>query len=127
MELVQVESPYASDFDRVVTFHEWYLAACLRDCLLRKEAPFASHGLYTLPGVLRDRDKEERALGIAAGFAFRSVTTLTAVYEDLGRTPGMEKGIEDAKGAGRRIEYRRLEGNWERLYAELLEHFRCGR
>lgn len=124
MELVQVESPYASEHDLVIEFHEWYLAACLRDCLLRGEAPFASHGLYTRRGVLRDRDRDERRIGITAGFAFRAVTTLTAVYEDLGLTPGMVAGIEDAKVSGRRIEHRQLAGNWQRLYVELLTHFK---
>jgi hypothetical protein len=48
-----------------------YLAAALRDCTLRGESPYASHGLLTLPGVLRDDVPEERALGIRAGFAWR--------------------------------------------------------
>lgn len=123
MELVQIESPYASQHDLVVEFHEWYLAACLRDSLMRGEAPFASHGLYTRRGVLKDRDKDERRMGIEAGFAFRSVTTVTAVYMDLGMTTGMVAGIEDAAKAGRRVEERRLGGNWAATYAELLRHF----
>lgn len=47
---VIIESPYAGDVDANLT----YLRACLRDCLLRGEAPFASHGLYAQPGVLDD-------------------------------------------------------------------------
>jgi hypothetical protein len=73
--------------------------------------------------VLKDRDKEERRMGIEAGFAFRAVTSLTAVYVDLGMTPGMEAGILDAQKAGRKVETRALGGNWAATYAELLKHF----
>ena len=53
---VIVESPYAGDVER----NERYARACIRDCLLRGEAPFASHLLYTQAGVLDDTIKEER-------------------------------------------------------------------
>ena len=65
MRLVIVESPYAGDVEENVR----YARACLADCLARGEAPFASHLLYTQPGVLDDDVPGERALGIAAGFA----------------------------------------------------------
>lgn len=77
--------------------HARYLAAALRDCVLRGEAPFASHGLYTLPGVLRDEVPEERAQGIAAGFVWREVAHMSAFYVDLGWSSGMKHGEEDAK------------------------------
>src|SRR5690606_40243334 len=52
--LVIVESPYAAKefFDRVR--NQDYARAALRDSLLRGEAPFASHLLYTQAGVLDD-------------------------------------------------------------------------
>lgn len=50
MILVIIESPYAGDVDRNLE----YLRAAMRDCLKRGEAPFASHALYTQPGVLDD-------------------------------------------------------------------------
>lgn len=104
-----------------------YLAAALRDCVLRGEAPFASHGLYTLDGVLRDEVPAERELGIAAGFAWREVAHVTAFYTDLGRSRGMELAEEHAArlhtkhlGMGRstaeshRIQYRILGPDWDR-------------
>jgi hypothetical protein len=45
---VAVESPFAGDLER----NARYLRAILRHLLLDGYAPFASHGLYTLPGVL---------------------------------------------------------------------------
>jgi len=62
MRRVIVESPFAGNVERNVAFAR----ACLRDCLMRGEAPFASHLLYTQPGVLNDNIPEERALGINA-------------------------------------------------------------
>ena len=69
MRLVIIESPYAGN----VPLNLLYLRACMRDCLSRGEAPFASHALYTQPGVLDDGDPAERAHGIEAGFAWRAV------------------------------------------------------
>lgn len=90
MKRVVIESPYAGD----VELNLRYLRACMRDCLLRGESPFASHGLYTQPGVLDDGDPDERAIGIRAGFAWRLFSTKTVVYTDLGITDGMRKGID---------------------------------
>lgn len=102
--LVIVESPYAGDINRNVA----YARAALRDCLLRGEAPIASHLLYTQPGVLRDEIPEERQHGIQAGLAWGRVAEATVVYQDLGLSRGMEYGIAAAAQAGRPIEYRSL-------------------
>jgi len=110
MARVIVESPYrgksASCKDRGKNIA--YLRACLRDCLLRGEAPYASHGLYTQEGVLDDDIDEERAMGISAGFAWRDAAELTAVYIDLGVSSGMQKGVEDAAEKGCPVEYRSI-------------------
>jgi hypothetical protein len=106
--IVIVESPYAGDVERNLC----YLRAALRDCLLRGEAPFASHGLYTQLGVLDDDIPAEREHGILAGFAFRHAAVLTVVYADLGISHGMELGIADAREHGLPVEYRTLPG-WE--------------
>jgi len=105
-----VESPFAAPTPIGIERNLAYLRAAMRDCILRGESPYASHGLLTQPGVLRDSVPEERSLGIAAGFAWRSVADLTVVYTDLGITPGMAAGIEHAEREGRPVEYRRLEG-----------------
>ena len=90
----------------------------MHDCLCRGESPYASHALYTQPGVLCDEDELERKLGIEAGFAWRHVAEKTVVYSDLGVSKGMEYGIEDAHTHGRPIEYRTLGPNWETLAVE---------
>lgn len=116
MRRVIVESPYAGkgatqeERDANTERNLRYLRAAMADCLRRGEAPFASHGLYTQPGVLDDNHPEERKLGIEAGFAWRRVADLTAVYVDIGITYGMEQGLADAHKLGRPIEFRRLEG-----------------
>lgn len=107
MRLVIIESPYAGDVD----FNLKYLRACMRDCLLRGEAPYASHALYTQEGVLNDDVQSERLHGIHAGFAWREKADATIVYTDLGTSSGMQYGIEDALDKERPIEYRTL-GSW---------------
>lgn len=104
MRRVIIESPYAGDRE----LNRWYLWACLRDSLLRGEAPFASHALYTLPTVLDDAVAEERELGINAGFSWRSSADATVVYEDLGISRGMEMGINHARAMNQTVEFRSL-------------------
>ena len=101
---VIVESPFAGDVERNVA----YARACVADSLRRGEAPFASHLLYTQPGILDDEVLAERSQGIAAGFAWRDVAQLTAVYVDLGITAGMYEGVDDAHERGIRVEVRYL-------------------
>jgi hypothetical protein len=108
MRLVVIESPYAGDVERNIS----YLRACMHDCLRRSEAPYASHGLYTQPGVLDDNIESERDLGIEAGFAWRRVACATIVYTDLGISSGMQYGIADAEKYSRPIEYRWLGKEW---------------
>jgi hypothetical protein len=94
---VMLESPFAGADPR-------YVHACIRDCIARGEAPIASHVLYTQ--ALDDTVPEERAAGIAAGFALRWLTARTVVYTDLGISAGMHAGIEHARGIGHAIELR---------------------
>lgn len=105
---VILETPYAGDIETNLR----YLRACMRDCLLRGEAPFASHGLYTQPGVLRDEVPEEREHGIQAGFAWRECATKTVLYTDRGISRGMQWGLQHAADLNHEIEYRQLGGEW---------------
>ena len=105
MRRVIIESPYAGD----VAENLRYLRACMRDCLLRGETPYASHALYT-QGVLDDLDLEERNLGINAGFEWRAVAEATVVYLDRGWSSGMRRGIEHAERIGHPVELRSLPG-----------------
>lgn len=109
MKRVIIESPYAGN----VELNLRYLRACMHDSLVNHgEAPFASHGLYTQPGVLVDRIPAEREAGIHAGFAWRELADATVVYTDLGISKGMQYGIEHAAKHGKPIEYRTLGGVW---------------
>jgi hypothetical protein len=118
VRLVVVESPYAGDVERNLR----YLRAAMADCLARGEAPFASHGLYTQPGVLDDTVPSERRLGMDAGFAWGERADAVVVYEDLGVTPGMLAGIARAEERGQPVERRRVPGWDQRL--ETIEDYR---
>ena len=88
---VVIESPFAGAEIKNRT----YAQACLLDSLKRGEAPLAGHLLYTQ--ALNDRDPEDRALGMAAGFRWYGAARLLAVYTDLGISPGMIEGMNYAK------------------------------
>lgn len=104
MRRVLLESPWLGD----VAANFAYAVECLRDSLRRGESPIASHVLLAHAGVLDDLNQEERATGIAAGFAWRSVADATIVYVDRGVSAGMEAGIADAAAIGQAVEFRRL-------------------
>lgn len=102
--LVLIESPFAGRVEENTA----YAREAMRDCLLRGEAPYASHLLYTQEGVLNDDIPAERETGIEAGLAWGAMAEATVVYVDLGISPGMARGIARAKKEGRPVEYRRL-------------------
>lgn len=117
MRLVCVESPLAGDF----ALNLRYARLCMLDCLLKGEAPYASHLLY--PQCLEDRDPSERKLGMEAGFAFKRVVEATVVYTDRGLSEGMKKGIELSEQLGHTVEYRQLPAD---LMALLLDSQELG-
>jgi hypothetical protein len=104
IRLVILESLYAGDVMNNVA----YARACVRNSLLRGEAPIASHLLYTQPGILADGVAAERTLGIASCLAWGRVAEATVAYIDLGVSPGMQAGIDAAIEAGRPVETRLL-------------------
>jgi hypothetical protein len=110
MRRVFVESPYKARFFWQRWLNRRYARRCLKDALDRGEAPFASHLLYTQPGVLRDSDSVERDRGIRAGMAWGTVADATVVYTDRGVSAGMSLGITAAVLADRPVEYRSLSG-----------------
>lgn len=101
---VIVESPCAGNTERNLA----YARACMRDCLIRGEAPFAPHALYAQTGVLDGLNPTQRSMGISAGLEWTSVADKIAVYTDFGISYGMQYGIEVAEEHGRLIEYRTL-------------------
>lgn len=116
---VIVETPYAHETIEGIERHLRYLRACLHDCIRRGEAPFASHGLYTQPGVLDDRDPAQRTRGIESGFAWKNVAHYTVIYTDLGITQGMQYGIDAAERLGQKVEFRSLGDGWEAITGDL--------
>jgi hypothetical protein len=105
MRRVVLESPFAGDIDANLT----YARACIRDSLLRGEAPIASHLLYTQAGILDDADPRERAHGINAGHAwlFGNLHGMV-VYTDRGISGGMQAGIKLAELYKIPLDYRQL-------------------
>ena len=113
MRRVIVETPYAGTTWWLAPLQRWinrrFARACLRDCWLRGEAPFASHLIYTQRGVLCDEKADERTRGIIAGLAWGELARATVVYLDRGISAGMRHGIRNAELDGRPIEYRWLQ------------------
>ena len=107
MKRVIIESPYSGN-DKSVLGNIAYAAACMRDSLMKGEAPFVSHLLYTQLGILDDTNSDERRRGIEAGLCWGRCADLTAVYIDYGITPGMQEGIDRAIEEGRKIEERAI-------------------
>lgn len=110
MRLVILESPYGNQNPREVEENIRFARACMRDCLKRGEAPYASHLLYTQGGVLDDCIPEERTLGIEAGLAWGDRADATVVYTNRGLSVGMKLGIARAEAAKRPVEFRELTG-----------------
>lgn len=100
MTRVILESPYSGDAERNVE----YARLCLKDSLLRGEAPIASHLLYTQ--VLDDNKESERTLGIEAGLAWASFADIHVFYVDYGMSAGMLYAMEQATRNGENIEMR---------------------
>ena len=76
------------------------------DSLGKKEAPFASHLLYTQ--VLDDEIQYQRQLGMKNAFMWYKYADLMAVYIDLGISKGMLEGIEKAYKYDIPIEVRKI-------------------
>jgi hypothetical protein len=105
MRRVILESPYAGD----VAANVEYARRCVRDCVLRGEAPIASHLLFTQPGILDDQVPRERAMGIDAGLAWLAVADVMVLYIDRGMSPGMQEAMRLAQRCGLATELRSIE------------------
>lgn len=105
---VLIESPLAAHDIEGLVRNKKFARACMRECLGKGEAPYASHLLYAQEGLLNDDIAEERALGIHAGLIWGKFAAKTVVYTDLGISSGMERGIKRAREENREIEYRTL-------------------
>lgn len=133
---VTIESPYACPSCSTkkkpcscgrVEKHLAYLRAAMRDCFDRGEIPFASHALYTQPGVLDDDNPDERKLGIEGGFSWASHCHHVAFYCDMGWSRGMRLAKEHWHAKGKRVHERYLGGPWPIAFASMqVECLKCG-
>lgn len=105
---VVIESRFSGKTIEELVRNKKYALACMRDSMLRGEAPYASHVIYAHPHFLDDFEASERAVGMHAGFIWGDLAVKTVVYADLGISSGMEMGILRAKELGREVEYREL-------------------
>ena len=105
-KFVLLESPFSAPDRQGIVQNVSYAMIAARDSIARGEAPYASHLFFTQ--MLDDTDPYERMQGINAGLAIGRFASMTAVYDDLGVSRGMEYGIENARKAERPIEYRQL-------------------
>lgn len=105
MRRVVVESPYAGDVEANVA----YARAAVRDCILRGEAPIASHLLLTQPGILDDDVPAERTLGIEAGLVWGDTAECAVFYVDRGWSRGMCAAAERYAQLGLPMEHRFLQ------------------
>lgn len=108
---VLIESPFAANEGYTQEENMKYARKCCNDCLLKNEAPYASHLFYTQEGLLNDDIPHERELGINAGLLWGEVSEKSVVYVDHGVSQGMKYGIEAAIRNGRPIEVRTLQNN----------------
>ena len=108
MRRVVLESPYAGEVD----FNVEYARACVRDAVMRGEAPLASHLLYTQPDILRDDVPAERDLGITCGHVWIPFAEAVVVYTDRGISSGMLSGMNAAYRCGVPVETRQLGSPW---------------
>ena len=106
MRRVIVESPYRATLERTEDQHRRYLHQALPDCVMRGEAPYASH-LFC--DALDDDDPVERALGIKCGWAWAEKADAVVVYGCLGVSPGMRESIDRYQRMGLPIERRKLD------------------
>lgn len=109
--LVIIESPLRGDGRDARQRNLRYLEACVRDSIIRNEAPFASHGFY--PHFLNDNSAFEREVGLACAAVILARADLIAVYDDLGISEGMQRGIDLAKALKKPIVHRSLGPTWQ--------------
>ena len=98
-----IESPLAGDFKRNIR----YARLCLIHCLRRGWTPYASHLLITQ--VWDDMDADLREKGIVAGHAWYPGAEQSVVFTDLGRSGGMNRGINVAIALNIPVRFHKLD------------------
>ena len=99
---VMIESPYAGEVDK----NRKYLQECIRHSISLKEAPFASHQMYT--DALNDNNYTERTTGINAGYEWMEWVIYVIFYIDYGMSKGMHLALNKAIKLNKDIVFRKL-------------------
>lgn len=91
VKITIVESPYTTTRASPLECVRYACWACF-DCVMRGEAPFASHLLYA---QILPETKHSRQIGLAMRDTIAKATMgLVAQYTDLGVTPGMVRDVD---------------------------------
>lgn len=85
--LIMLESPFGSPDDNIMLRNILYAKECLLDSIIRKESPLAGHLLFTQ--VLKDREADQRLIGMECHLSWLTVADGVAFYIDHGMSPGM--------------------------------------
>ena len=96
MKLVILESPYSGATEADIERNHIYLQRCIQDSIDRGESPYASHQMLTQ--ALDDASPSDRAIGIAAGYAWWRCADAIVFYVDLGWSSGMVAALTRAIG-----------------------------
>ena len=127
MNLVVIESPFAPPKDDprpeiTLQRNVAYCRASMRMAFMEGFAPYASHGLYTLPGVLIDTIPDERRLGMKGGFSWGRVSEckMRWMMMDFGKSSGMVAGEKEAQKCGQEVVERTLPGFADRWTRSVL-------
>lgn len=108
LKMVVLETRFVSKDIKTMIMYRKFTLACIRGCLKRGEALYASHMMFAETNTLDEFSAEELTLGMVAGFLWSNQATKTVVYTDLGIGKGIAKGIETAKLNSKEIEYKTL-------------------
>jgi hypothetical protein len=118
MEIANIESPYAAQSEDLMLTHILYARMACSWAIKQGYSPYASHLLYTQPGILNDDKPEERALGFELATAMvKKCADVSLFFMDLGESSGMKYGRELALKEGIPTEdvYLFLEPNADKL------------
>jgi hypothetical protein len=106
MQCVLLETPCSGNEHPII--YEKYAKACIRDSLLRNEAPLSGFLLYKQPDILNHLVYNEKILGRLAELEWSKSCKRMLVYKDLGITKEMQRNIDNAIAIDQIVEYRIL-------------------
>jgi hypothetical protein len=104
MNRVILQSPYATHDPICMDTNMRYARAAMLGSIGRGESPFMAHLLFTQ--ALDDMAAGQREQAFELAFSWYETASSVAVYNDLGISAGMERGIAHAKSLGLTVDER---------------------